>query len=275
MRGKVNIKSIGSAILGKIEESENKITPHDLEIFFSIELSTSRDKIKEAVRKLVDTGELTYVCEYGRTFVVKSFNRPVRVSKRVVLKPSGVMYSKENPEDIVISLKHGAAFGTGQHPTTRLSINGIEYVLTYMKVFSGRGNTYALDIGTGTGILAISSVMIGVDGAIGTDIDPCAIKEAKDNVRENGMEDKIEITDIPLDAINRKFSLITANLRFPTLINISSCVGKILEKNGAAVLSGIKSDEVETIRKAYTSLDFECKRVESEKGWSCVVFIRN
>jgi ribosomal protein L11 methyltransferase len=215
------------------------------------------------------------VCEYGRTFVVKSFNRPVRVSKSVVLKPSGVMYAKENPEDIVISLKHGASFGTGQHPTTRLSILGIEYVLTDMKIFSGRGNTCALDIGTGTGVLAISSVMMGIDGAIGTDIDPCAIKEAKDNVRENGMEDKIEITDIPVDAIDRKFSLITANLRFPTLINISSCVGKILEVNGAAVFSGIKSDEVKKIRKAYTSLDFECKRVETEKDWSCVVFIKN
>ncbi|MBW2010268.1 MAG: 50S ribosomal protein L11 methyltransferase [Deltaproteobacteria bacterium] len=233
-----------------------------------------KKKIKPAVKALVSAGELTYTYNYGCSFIEISFNKPVRISKHIVVKPPGIFY-KPMSEDVEIELLHGASFGTGEHPTTRLAVRGMEYALKEIDFLRSKKKTCALDIGTGSGILAITAARLGIKKAIGTDIDPCARSEAKENVKINRLDDKIEICDRMIDNIDERFTLVTANLRYPTIKRIYSKIAEITEPAGGVVVSGIKEEEVPELLDIYTEKHFECKWKECEKSWAGLVFIKN
>ena len=267
-------KAIKKELLDIIEDSQRKIMQGDLEKALSQKYSLRRKEIKSLIRDLVTENFLTYTTHYGRTFIEKSFNKAVRISKHVIVKPPGFNY-KPKADDVVIDIWQGVSFGNGQHPTTRLAIRGIEYALNEINLLEDKYKTSVLDIGTGSGILALSALRFGIKKAAGIDIDPCAMNEARENGKINGLEDKFEVSDhSPEYFINNSFNLITANLRYPTLITIYQNVAEITEKNGAVILSGIKQDEVSVLIDLYTEKYFECKWKEFEKGWAGLVFLK-
>jgi len=267
-------KAIKKELLDIIENSRRKITPGELGKALSGKYSLERKEIKSLIKGLVTENFLAYTSHYGRTFIEKSFNKPVRISKHVVLKPPGVNY-KYREDDVVIEICQGVSFGDGQHPTTRLAIKGIEYALNKTNLLKARDKTSVLDIGTGSGVLGITALLLGIKNAVGVDIDPCSIKEAGDNAKINKLEDKFVIKNMPLEDLNTKFTLITANLRYPTLMNIYHRLVKMTEPGGSVVLSGIKSDEAVSVIDLYTEKYFECKWKEFEKDWSGLVFSKS
>jgi ribosomal protein L11 methyltransferase len=230
-----------------------------------------RKEIRRAIRRLVSKRELGYTYEHGCSFLEPSFQRPVRISRRVVLKPPGVN-GFQQPGDIEIELMHGASFGTGRHPTTRLSIRGIEFALDNFHCPASDHGPMSLDIGTGSGVLAIVSLVLGIHKAIATDLEACARKEAEENVRLNGLSNKIEITDTGFEKITGRFALITANLRFPTLMKMIPRMAGQVEPGGRGVLSGIYDHEMENMCQSV--LDHGLTRLwqASEKGWGVIVF---
>jgi ribosomal protein L11 methyltransferase len=220
----------------------------------------------------VEDKELVYTYHFGCTFLEKSFNRPTQISKRVVLKPPGSYY-RSLSDEVAIELQQGASFGSGEHPSTRLAVRGIEQALSEKEFLKEKRNIHALDIGTGSGVLAIVSVMLGAKSAVGVDIDPCARAEAKENVKLNNLENLIEIQDRKVEKISEKFSLISANLRFPTLKRLCSHITEVTERGGAVVISGIKTSEVSDLLNIYTQKYFRCVWKEFDKGWAGLLFI--
>ena len=267
-------KAIKKELLDIIEDSRRKITPGEIEKALSQKYSLTRKEIRSLIKSLVTENFLAYTSHYGRTFIEKSFNKAVRISKHVILKPPGVNY-KYREDDVVIEICQGVSFGNGQHPTTRLAIKGIEYALNKTDLLKGKDKTSVLDIGTGSGVLGITALLLGIKNGMGVDIDPCSIKEAMDNAKINKLEDKFVIKNMSLEDLNTKFTLITANLRFPTLMNIYHRLVKMTEPGGAVVLSGIKSDEAISVIDLYTEKYFECKWKESEKDWAGLVFSKS
>ncbi|RLC26630.1 MAG: hypothetical protein DRH21_01555 [Deltaproteobacteria bacterium] len=266
-------KAIKKELLDIIENSRRKVTPGELEKALSRKYSLKRKEIRSLIKGLVTENFLAYTCHYGRTFIEKSFNKPVRISNHVILKPPGFYY-KPKADDVVIEMCQGVSFGNGRHPTTRLAIRGIEYALNKTNLLEGKDKTSVLDIGTGSGVLGITALLLGIKNAVGVDIDPCSIKEARDNAKINKLEDKFVIKNMSLEDLNTKFTLITANLRYPTLMNIYHRLVKMTEPGGSVVLSGIKSDEAISVVDLYTEKYFECKWKEFEKGWAGLVFLK-
>jgi len=281
-------------ILSIIRESRERLTHGRLEKIISKRFSLSRKQIRSILRELVTQGELIYTYQYGCTFLEPSFEKAVRISKHVVLKPHGISY-QARPEDVVIEMKHGASFGTGQHPTTRLAIRGIEYALKdcqhfrtcspslrlcasareNCQHFSNEKETRLLDIGTGTGVLALVALQLGIHKGIGTDIDPCAKAEARENVALNGLDARMLIRNEVAEDIREPFSLIIANLRYPTLRRLASHLNVITEANGLIILSGIKTDEIPDLLSVYTEVHgFRCIWKETEKDWGGVVLTK-
>ncbi|MDI6688126.1 MAG: 50S ribosomal protein L11 methyltransferase [Desulfobacterales bacterium] len=162
-------------------ESDRCLTQLDIEKELANRYFYPKKQIKQAIKALVAEQTLTYTYKYGQTFLEKSFNKPVRISKRVVVKPPSIAY-RPKAGDLVIELLQGVSFGNGEHPTTRLAIRGIEHALSSDRFLRGDQNKFALDIGTGSGILAITAVLFGIDKAIGIDIDSVARSEAKNNI---------------------------------------------------------------------------------------------
>ena len=258
-------------MLAIVEESNRRLTPGELKKRLLGKISVDTKSLETAIKDLVLSRELTYTYQFGCSFLEKSYEKPTRVSRRVVLKPPNIVYEPESG-DIVIKILKGASFGFGDHPTTRLAIQGIETAL-----FNNYGDTHvdngcALDIGTGSGILAIAAVMIGIKRAIGIDIDSCARAEALTNIQLNGLEHRIKILDTRAEDIKEAYSLITANLRFPTLKQLCPHMVGITQKNGAVVVSGIKSDEVEDLLDIYEQNGFQCTWRAEEKGWAGLTF---
>lgn len=267
---KLSDEAIPNKILQFISASPTKITSLKLGKTLSEQYNLEKQQIKSVIRDLVQRGELVYTYAYGRSFLERSFNKPVRVSNFVVIKPPGYHYRPDSG-DIVVQIKPGAAFGDGRHPTTRLAIRAIEVVIEEIKFDDPELLHTVLDIGTGTGILAMTAMRLGIHKGIGIDIDPCARSEAQENIKINGLEDRIDISDQYLETIDQLFSLVTANLRFPTLKKIGSCLRKITIPNGFVVFSGIRSHESADLINTYSRKGFECLWQDNELDWGGVV----
>ena len=265
-------RAVRQKVFETVSESSKKVTYGELEKRLSQKFAVPKKALKTAISELVEDRQLIYTYTLGCSFLEKSFNKPTRISKRVVLKPPGMNYTPES-NDVVIDIAQGASFGSGEHPTTRLAVRGIEAALSGKNNFLKMDHTRALDIGTGSGILAIAAVSLGVKKALAIDIDPCSRSEAKKNIRLNSMDHRIQVLDRDIEQINEKFFLITANLRYPTLVRLCSHISKITEQPGMVVVSGIKTDEVTNILNSYTRNGFSCTWKAVEKDWVGMVFV--
>jgi len=253
-----------------VVDSPVRITPSALEKMLTDTFGMDRKQIKSVIRALVAGGELAYTYEYGCTFLERSFARPVRISKHIVLQPPG-HHHPANPEDVVVKIKPGASFGAGNHPTTRLAIKAIEFVLLGDPVIEKKQGGTVLDIGTGSGVLILTAVLGGMDGGLGIDIDPCARVEAAVNIKNNGLEDRIMVSGQAVETIDQRFSMVIANLRYPSLIKLFAQLTEVTDKRGALILSGIKNGEVADLLKVYTKTYFKCLWTVDELGWTGVV----
>lgn len=267
---KLGAELIKKEIIEKVTASPARITPQDLEK--TIYETYSLDKIgaKAVLKDLVAQGELEYTYEFGNTYLVPSFNKPVRIAAHVVVKPPGHRYQPA-PDDVVIQIQPGAAFGGGRHPTTRLSVKAIEYVLKFVSPDGLNQRSSVLDIGTGSGILAIAAVCLGVNKGLGIDIDPCAIAEAGENIALNNLENRIVISDRKIDSIDQVFMMVIANLRYPSLKNFYPQISQLTESGGWVVLSGFRSYELDDLKDLYTAKHFECIWTVHELDWSAAV----
>ncbi|MBW2239564.1 MAG: 50S ribosomal protein L11 methyltransferase [Deltaproteobacteria bacterium] len=269
----VDRHAIRREVLSCVNASKKKLTPGELEKALSGRFSMDHKDFKTVIRSLVSDRELIYTYHFGCSFLEKSFNKPTRISHRVVLKPHGMFYQPAS-QDVVINIPQGAAFGSGDHPTTRLAVRGIENALFETDCLKKEKDTRALDIGTGSGVLAIAAVSLGIKTAKGIDIDPCARTEARKNIQLNNLEHRIAIHDHNIQDIHEKFTLIAANLRYPTLKQLCSHMAQITEEGGAIVVSGIKTDEVSDLLNEFTQNRFRCVWKTFEKDWAGMVFVR-
>lgn len=265
-----DIHAIQRDVLQIIYRSTSGITPQVLKKHIYKKYGLDKNQGQSIIRDLISEGKLAYLNCFGSSFIAESLHGPVRVSGRVILTPPGVS-SRCGAEDIVILLASGASFGSGRHPTTRLALRGIENVLenegTDMAISR---QSSLLDIGTGSGILVLAGIQLGIQRGIGIDTDPCARFEARENVRHNGLESRIRIED-RLPDLNNCFTMVTANLRLPTIISMFSQIDQLTRKGSVAVLSGLKKNELLVLAKLYERHSFTLKWQETEGGWAAVV----
>jgi len=267
---KTDIQSIYTDVITTIASSAAKTTPPVLEKLLFDRYGLNKKQIKTMIRELVFSGELTYTYEFGCTFLERSLNRPVRISRHVVLIPPDYSY-RSKPNDVVVQIAPGASFGAGNHPTTRLAIKAIEFVLLGDSAIEKKQGGTILDIGTGSGVLILTAVLGGMDGGLGIDIDPCARVEAAVNVKNNGLEDRITISGQTLDTIGQRYRMVLANLRYPSLKRLYARLTEVTARRGTLILSGIKNAEVDDLLEVYTKPWFKYLWSVDELGWAGVV----
>ena len=259
--------------LSIVTTSSAKITPVNLEKRLLDKFELNKKQVKSVIRGLVADGELAYTYEYGSTCLEPSFAKPVRVSTHIVLQPPG-HHHRCGPNDMVVNIKPGASFGAGNHPTTRLALQGIDFALLGGRVLHKKNQTSVLDIGTGSGVLLVTALLCGMQTGLGIDIDACARVEAAENLRINGLDDRVAISAQSLADIHQRFSLILANLRYPSLKKMLIQINKRADKNCFLIFSGIRDDELDDLQKVYRQIRFEKIWSGTELGWSGVVLRR-
>ena len=260
-------------ILKAIEDGSGRAVPTDVEKSLSNEMNLSRKEARAAIRSMIMKGEIVYRWELGHPFLERSFDQPVRVSPHIVLTShsfSRVCSSREEKETVI--LEKGASFGTGHHPTTRLCIEGIDHLLTSeMSPWPDLSDTTLLDVGTGSGVLVLSALRLGVRFGFGIDIDPCAVFEAKKNADLNELSNRSCFDDTPFDKVNRSYSMITANLRAPTLMSLALPFLERLERPGAMVLSGMKETETDNVAFRFKSIGMEVRWRKKIGVWEAMI----
>jgi ribosomal protein L11 methyltransferase len=267
----VSMDQLERAALGLADESPQRLTPHDLKKRISQRLSVPRATALQVMTGLIVRGLLTYSYEFGCSFVEIGYQRPVRLSRHILVTPPGVRCFPAN-QDVVIEMMAGASFGSGQHTTTRLALRGIEYILKQPRSFQQSRPTSCLDIGTGSGILAIAALKLGIDQALGLDIDPCARAESKANARHNGLENRLAVGNAALEALHVRYDLILANLRLPTLCRMSQQLPGVVKKDSVLVLSGFRETEAADLQECYGEAGFHLCWEASEKRWSAAAY---
>ncbi|MBU1343353.1 MAG: 50S ribosomal protein L11 methyltransferase [Proteobacteria bacterium] len=260
-------------ILNILYQSEVKLTSQVYIKKIKKQFCVSLFDAKKIVQQLIQEQELSYHSLYGATYVEKSFLRPVRVSKHFVLTPPG-FENQFNPNDIEIIIETGLSFGSGQHPTTQLCLEAIDYCFFETRLVNRRQRPAGADIGTGSGVLAIAMCLSGLALCNAYEIDPVSICEAKRNIALNHLTKKITVIESFIEECKNNFSIICANLRFPTLAALSDIIYASLRQNGIAVLSGVRQWEKEKLLRLYSKKGFETVWQKDEKKWSAFVLVK-
>jgi ribosomal protein L11 methyltransferase len=266
-------------ILEILENSEEKLTPLNLIKKAVDKAGISQRKAKKFINELTAQKELYYTCFYGSTYIELSFNKPVEVTEHFVLIPAGI--TETNIQDkINIFIEPGISFGSGSHPTTRLSLEALDILTTFkdktIPKFSCHDKGLSgLDIGTGSGVLAIAACKALISDCVALDIDPNSLSEAKRNVRLNNLHNHISVSDNDLEILDQKFSLIIANLRYPTLKQLSKKITCLSKKNSVLIMSGVRTWEKNDLINFYSEKGFKIFWEKDEKNWSCVAMQRN
>ncbi|MCP4721081.1 MAG: methyltransferase, partial [Desulfobacteraceae bacterium] len=244
-----------NAVLDILYESENRLTARAYIKQIALGLSISFRQAKKVLHSLVDEQELAYQDLYGSTYVAQNFLKPVRVTDHFFLKPPA-RESQAGPNDIDILINPGISFGSGHHPTTRLCLEAIDTTFFSAPSIEVSPNFIGADIGTGSGVLAIALCLAGMEHCKAWEIDPNAVSEAKKNVAANNLSQKICVIEDYMPVCEAQFSVIIANLRFPTLKQLSGLIQKNLCQRGVVILSGIRQWEKENLIAHYAKIGF-------------------
>jgi ribosomal protein L11 methyltransferase len=262
------IQDLKHIIYKTIIEANRKMTPGDVEKAVA-STGVDRKRVRLAIKDLVGRGELSYTYVYGTSFLERSFDRPVRLSKRILIKPPQTPY-QPRPGEVVVDIATGAAFGNGAHPTTCLVLRALDHVFSGNLHAERQAPLNGLDVGTGTGILAIALAKLGVQDVVGIDIDPCAVSEAAHNVSLNGLSKKVSITDTPLEKLTAQYAIIVANIALPTLKRMAPLLSGRTEKDGLLVLSGFLESASKNLGETYAEHGLRLVREETERRWACM-----
>ena len=196
----------------------------------------------------------------------KKYYKPLNIGKRLLVLPSWEPCPETNRT--VLQLDPGMAFGTGAHQTTRMCLEFLEKVV--------KDGDAMLDLGCGSGILSIASILLGASNAKAVDIDPIAEKIAYENAALNGIgNDRFTVlignvlTDTGVqNAIQGKYPVICANIVADVIIALAPIAKPLLTKGGAFIVSGIIDDRVEEVKAALHHNGFTVEAHSASEGWN-------
>ena len=172
------------------------------------------------------------------------------------------------PDDIVLALDPGMAFGTGTHPTTQLCLIAAEELL------AGWPAVDVLDLGCGSGILGIAALKLGARRVLALDIDPLAVTSAQENAARNGVADRITVQQGSLETLrgsSRHFDLMLVNILAKAIIEMcDQGLGEALREGGKAIFSGIIEDQADEVEAALRRAGLEPYRRRVQGDWVAI-----
>ncbi len=195
----------------------------------------------------------------------KKYYHAFRAGKRLVIKPTWETWDAQEG-DLVVEMDPGMAFGTGTHETTALCVEMIESHY--------RGGSF-LDVGTGSGILAICAGLLGARDVTAVDIDPDAVQTARENVRHNGMEDRVTVLEGDLlKGLDASFDFAVANILAPIVCMLCGPLFHHLTPGAGFICSGILAEQEETVREALLQSGYSIREIRRKKDWVAFASVR-
>ncbi|MGX7197463.1 50S ribosomal protein L11 methyltransferase [Enterococcus olivae] len=228
--------------------------------------------IKQEVAKLPEYGlaigknEVTVseVAEENWATAWKKYYHPVRLSRYLTIVPSWEQYKPQHADEKIITLDPGMAFGTGTHPTTRLTLQALEVTL--------RGGETVLDVGTGSGVLSIASKYLGAKEVHAFDLDDVAVQAAQENMDLNPIANDVQVSanDL-LKAVDTQADVIVANILADIILLMIPDAWRLLKQTGTLIVSGIIEEKKAMILEAMEQQGFEVDQIFQQKDWYAIL----
>lgn len=199
----------------------------------------------------------------------KAYFPVMRIGRRLVIRPTWRRH-RRGPDDVVLALDPGMAFGTGLHPTTRLCLAAVEAVGDRGDLAGAR----VLDVGCGSGILAIAALKLGAATALGIDTDPIAIEATVANARRNGLVRRLGAREGSLPTGEPAFGVVLANLIAGLLVTLARDLRDELRPDGTLVASGIFIDREVDVLAAFGRVGLTVTERRAEGDWVALEAVR-
>lgn len=208
--------------------------------------------------------------DWGRKW--KSFFTAFQITKSLTIKPSwendAEPQSTKGSRKFVLEMDPGLAFGTGHHASTQLALQLLDELILQQRVWAGT----ILDVGTGSGILAMACVLFGAKKALAIDNDPDAVETARQNIVKNRLANSITVSSEKLPSLKGSFDLIVANITHDILTELSTELARLLKPKGFLVLSGIlKGSQEESIRNVYEEEGLHYLKSLAKEEWAALL----
>ena len=194
----------------------------------------------------------------------KKYYTPVKISRFLTIVPEWMDYDPKFSDERIIKLDPGMAFGTGDHPTTRLTLQALEAILS--------GGETVVDVGTGSGVLSIASKALNADEVYAYDIDDVAVNQALKNIKLNDYALDIHIdSNNLLSGIEQKADVIVANILADIIMDLFDDAYRLCNDEGYFVISGIIDDKVAMILQKAQSVGFTVWQHLRQKDWNAFI----
>lgn len=188
----------------------------------------------------------------------RQFAEPINVDHDLVVQPAWVAFAPPRDGATVLVIEPGSTFGMGDHPTTRLTLVAARRWV--------QPHTRVLDVGCGSGVLAIGAMVFGAASAVGIDIAPAAVPVTLENARANGVT--VDVSTTPLEDVEGEFELVLANILAPALVALAPHLRRVLAPAGTLVVSGILAEAHQHVLDALAPL--EPVHTDILDGWAAV-----
>ena len=213
------------------------------------------------------TTRLVYEADWAEAW--KAHFPVLRVGRRLVIRPTWRRH-RRSPDDVVLALDPGMAFGTGLHPTTRLCLAGVESLADRGLLAGAR----VLDVGCGSGILAIAAVKLGAPHVLGLDTDAIAVEATSANAARNRLARRIDQRQGSLPSGGGPFDVVLANLIASVLVDLSALLRDELRPGGVLLASGIFIDREREVRDSFSKVGVEVAGRSEEGEWVALEAVR-
>lgn len=277
-----NQHSKGGAVLEEVWSSAPRSPRVRVKAFLMPDEGCALRRIEEALWYLgriypIASPEVRWLEEEEWAGAWKAGYKTLRIGSRIVIRPSWLAFDGK-PDQVVIELDPGMAFGTGLHPSTRLAVLAEERQI--------RPGDHVLDVGTGSGILAILAAKLGAGNVVGLDIDALALDVARQNAVRNGVQDKVSLLQASLvphqagsgcghpvelfDSFGQwsgTFDLVLMNILADVIIRSATAIAACLADGGRFVVSGVIQSQEHATRKALEDARLRITRSRRRKDW--------
>ena len=196
--------------------------------------------------------------------------KPLRVGSRLLIVPTWEKVVPL-PDDLILRIDPGMAFGTGGHETTRLCLELLENLMNSI----GATQPSLLDLGTGSGILAMAASLLGAGRILALDIDADAIEVARENLALNGLAEKVVCDTTTLESISESFDIILANILAEELVRLAPVLATHLNPGGALILSGILAEKEGLVRKGFAMHPLQFLETSFAGEWAAMLYRRD
>lgn len=195
----------------------------------------------------------------------KKYYHPVRISRYLTIVPSWEKYQAKQADEKIITLDPGMAFGTGTHPTTRLTLQALEVYV--------RGGETVLDVGTGSGVLSIASKHLGAQTVHAYDLDEVAVRSAVENMQLNPIAHDVHVqANNLLTGVEETADIIVANILADIILLMIPDAWRLLKPEGTLIVSGIIEAKKQLVVEAMQAQGFEIDQVFTQKDWVAIAF---